>query len=670
MAEKRLRFANSSTSSTQPTQEKRLRFENVQETAAKEKAAQDLWNYATTPKVNIFQNRRNQFPEFNPVAIGENAPVAEGVRTVTQEQYNLIKNARNEIKADYAKKNEKPLTYEEVQAKKNEYAPGTPEYEMWDNYADYDNYEDFEKALNDARENAEGFKQQDWYIAAKNAYENWDIPTVGTLNKTKTQQTGVTSYYTQEDVDKAVKERDEYMKKILGGKTWDEINNNPELNEKKSKYNNLKSQKEIWDRTHSSKKYKHYVNDPDFEKKSAYVEKYAISEYGGIKGVKFEDDAYAYINNPTVTYSTATRRNQTGKVRDIMSGTLADSSTKRNAEKFKEKGYDHLLPEEIGIYNMLYAEDQKNGTNKAQEFLDDLETELTTRKYQKGIERIEKAADSNVFAAIGLSVLSVPANVVGGIKSFSQTVKELFSGQPLNPHHGGRDYNNMASSIRSSVSENIAEATEGFELFGTNIPSFLYNTAMSVGDSVLGAVMLNKLYSVVAGSTAFTETARELYEEGEPQHVIFATAFVSGVAETIFEYMSIGAFLKITKVPGVKSAIKNVIKMAFVEGSEEISTEGANILGDTFIRGDTSKLSKMYEEFKTQGLDDSEIKIQMAKQIGLQLGWAFVGGFLSGGAMGGGASVSSLISTKQYAKIGKEVQTNLSSMPPKLQMIL
>jgi len=404
--------------------------------------------------------------------------------------------------------------------------------------------------------------------------------------------------------------------------------------------------------------YKGYTEAEDFGEKSQYWDGHSwatdnftsarsaaakdhviVSANRGETYYVYSDPLYEYVNN----------KNDARKL--LTQGVIKGDYSKLGLE-YSNKGYDKLTDEEIAVFNYI---DATEGHDKAVEYLEEMSTTLTKRKYDKQTQDWNKAADSGVLADIGLSVATVPANIVGALGNAFATVDEFIKGEEYNPYHRYRRVGNFASDTRGYISENIAEATEGVELFGQNVPSFLYDTGMSIGDTALGTLTTGKLYSVFAGTNAYQQKAKELVEAGEDESKVFYTALASGAAEMVFEYLSIDKLLKIKNVDSAASLIKNTLKQAGVEGSEELFTEIANIVSDSAIRGKSSELYQMYEDLKSKGYSTKEINTEIAKHVGGQMGWAFTGGALSGGVMGGGASAKSY---SEMSSLGKGIKGN------------
>ena len=381
--------------------------------------------------------------------------------------------------------------------------------------------------------------------------------------------------------------------------------------------------------------YKSYMDAEDYKE---------TSKYKPTKGKNDKwwqdtsDDVYKYINDFDGETRARLQRNH---------DKYQANAPIYTPSKYADMGLDYLTDDEIGVFNSIYATKGKEEANK---FLSDMKVTLNKRATDEMTESVKEAVDDSAIASALLSLGSIPMNLGGAIYGLG----EKLSGDN-NPYSIYHSLSNLSSDIRTEVGNNIAEGTENWKLFGQNIPSFLYQTGMSMGDTLAGGAAFGKFYTPLMGMSASQQKARELTEAGEDEKTVFWTSLASGVAEAVFEYASIDKLLKIKNVDSLKSIVKSALVQAGVEGSEELFTETANILADTFIRGDSSELSKLEKDLKARGYSKEEINAEIAKQVGGQIGWAFAGGALSGGVMGSAASAKNY---SEMSSLGKSIKGN------------
>ena len=381
---------------------------------------------------------------------------------------------------------------------------------------------------------------------------------------------------------------------------------------------------------HAFDTYKPLMQNKDFAEKSKYV---PTDKKGLFGGTTYGDPVYEFINN-------------VDNKRNYVIGMTKEGNAPTREEQL---GYDRLNPEEVATYNYLYNTDKKS----AQKFLEDMEITLSKRVYDANTQTWKDNSEGFIGGSLS-SILSVPASVFGSIPSGLSTLSDAIQGKEYNPYSPMKTFTNYAQDTRKYVGENIEEATEGWDIAGMNIPSFLYSTGMSIADNLVGAATLQQAYLPLMGMNAFHQKAKEMTEAGEDSATIYKTALASGAAEMVFEKLSLDHFLKIKDVDGIGKIIYNTLTQAGIEGSEELATELANIISDSAIRGKDSELVKLYEDLIKRGYTDKEATTEVAKHIGSQVTWASIGGALSGGVMGFVGATANYVDNSATGKLLKD----------------
>ena len=505
------------------------------------------------------------------------------------------------------------MTFDEVQAEMKKWSPDSDEYKFLSNYTGYTDLKEFDKAIESASVRIP-------YTEEEKAQKLSEVEEK--YKGSNPKQTMTARRKARENLEKGKVSNQEYLDK-------------------------LQQARNIWEQDNVFDLYRPEMQNEDFEEKSKYVSTQIepsfwnqmpiVDDDGKTIMVAFDDYKYEYINNP--------------ELRDYIS--ILRTGSPHAGSDFDAAGYAYLTDEETAYYNYLY---NTKGKDAAEEFLDAMEVPLTKRAYTERTGQWQTMADNGgFFGGLGLSAASVITNISGAIGNTIAKTKEFFTGEDYNPYDPLRMPGQFTSDTRGYISENIAEATEGMDLWGQNIPSFLYQTGMSVADSAINVAAFGNGASFVLGSSAYQQKAKELFEAGESDDVVRLGALASGLAEAVFEKVSIEKLLKTTDVSSLKKLVVSGLKQAGVEASEETFTEIANILSDTIIRGDSSELAQKYEELKRRGFSEGEITTELAKYVGGQVGWAGIGGFLSGLGMGGFQSVQNYRGNK--AK-GNEIIAN------------
>ena len=548
------------------------------------------------------------------------------------------------------------LTFDEVQEELKKYKVGSDEHNYLKEYALYTNLNDFDKAIAWEKGKYTNVKGEQ-----ANSEDRFKIyPTDADEIATKQLQgkknpfdisdafpmspTGNIAIPDKVNPNGTKKDRDETASKFVANTEY---------------LNALEREKNKRKLEHGANDYyAHYMEEEDFKELSQYtlseVEGWWDKLTDGSYGLGYGDVTYEYINDVDGARS---------KIKDAKSKFGMDTKSQTTTQE--KKGYDKLNPEEIQMYNYLY---KKEGKESAQHYLDGMEVALSKRVYDEATQSW-KDATGGILSDTAMSLLTFPMNLVGNVTGAVSSLKDAMQGKEYNPYGYYKNPSNFASDVRQYVGDDIANATEGMDVLGVNVPSFLYQTGMSIGDTVLGASTLGKGYTIVAGSGAFQQKAKELKEQGEDDSVVFAGALASGTAEIVFEYIGIDNLFKLKSADSIGMAIKNALKQAGVEGLEEVGTEITNILTDTIIRGNNSEIMQKYNDMLAHGYNDKEASVEIAKQIGSQVAQAGVGGFLSGTSLGGVSSYGNYSVNKSTgASIRENAQTeemwDMSAMTP------
>lgn len=230
------------------------------------------------------------------------------------------------------------------------------------------------------------------------------------------------------------------------------------------------------------------------------------------------------------------------------------------------------------------------------------------------------------------SLQSVGVRLMGAVpdavKYVSAKADKTYGGDGyINPEETGTA---ISDAMRAKVSKNI----------NNDFGSFLYNTGMSMADFAtllpLNAVPGGQALSLgIMGTSAGVGAANEVIENGGTIDNAVRTGIASGIAETLFEKVSLeqlSAFRASGKST-FRAAVGNVLKGAFTEGSEEAFTDLANRLTDDAINKDLSSYNLSKKNYMEQGMSAAEAENAASWDFWKQVGLDFAGGAISGGVL-------------------------------------
>lgn len=278
--------------------------------------------------------------------------------------------------------------------------------------------------------------------------------------------------------------------------------------------------------------------------------------------------------------------------------------------------WGELSDYEIELY---YYYLNTEGKEKAFKYLEDMAPVLTKRATQKRTDAINNTSG---IEQVALNIASIPANVFGGAIGFADDVANFVQGKEINPYSRAHMLSNVANDIRTKTAADIDEWTGGASIPWIDFSlGDAYQAGMSGLDSLAGAYLLGGTgYGVLMGMGAASAEMKELYEKGASTGQMLVGGVLAGAAEMIFEKYSIDKFLEMGDTKSIKDILVNILKQGGVEASEEAFTEIANTISDVIVMGSQSDWV------------DAETFIKNVVNAG-------IGGFISGGGMGGLGSV-------------------------------
>ena len=339
-----------------------------------------------------------------------------------------------------------------------------------------------------------------------------------------------------------------------------------------------------------------------------------------------------------------------------------------------EDKYDYLSEDERSTYNYLY---NTQGYQAAEDYLDYLSYDLNERRQSAKYKATSDFAGKNVGTGIISSALSVPANLASGIGAIDigiQRAANAESGRPVDFNSAWQDPYYYTNTVRSTISNNLdtkyGTLSDSIPVIGGQGLGFLYQTGMSIADSAAIAALS---YSTgipemagtsLLGGSAAVSSMHDAHNKGLSDGQALATGVMAGIAETLFEEVSLEKLLKPAALTGgttatqVKNLLKQTAAQAGVEASEEFFTTAANLMTDLLINGDQSDILTTYQNYLNQGMSGAEAG---ARTFGDELSGALqdaLAGAISGGIMGGakmGAAVAANNLNNSDAATGRRV---------------
>lgn len=271
--------------------------------------------------------------------------------------------------------------------------------------------------------------------------------------------------------------------------------------------------------------------------------------------------------------------------------------------------------------------------------------------YQKNVQWHENLADSGVAGAAAATVLSVPENLLSGLGAADlamQNAQKLGGvDHPANYYTPAMRLYGGSNAARTTVSEKLERSTDA-TIFGQNVASVAYNIGTSMMDSgataALAAIGVPPMVgSAFLGGSAATAAMVDAKDRGIDDTNALWTGLFAGVAETLFEDVSLERLLALKPAQGtlakrLRTTMKNVGLQAATEGSEELFTSFANYITDRAINGGLSEYGTAVRAYMDQGMSHQTATAKASADLAGQMAMDFVAGGIAGGLMAGGKS--------------------------------
>ena len=328
-----------------------------------------------------------------------------------------------------------------------------------------------------------------------------------------------------------------------------------------------------------------------------------------------------------------------------------DQKQQETAVSGNAKHWGNLTKDEISAYYYLR---QNQGQEAADQYLEDMENELSRREDAKFVKKVENAEGAEL---VGLNAASVAGNVLGGVPAAVDKAVGAVTGKQ-NPYSSGQMWQRYAGYVRgytgqkvSDWAENGLKGVSGQELAerAGNLAKQTYQAVMSGVDSAAGALVFGRGvgipagpftmhvggYTTVMGLGAAAQRAQELQLQGATDTQIALGSIGSGILEALFEDVSAEAFFEnILENPATtaKEFAKKLATQMGVEASEEVCTEIGNLIWDSAVRGKNSDHQQAEREYMEQGMSRQDAKTQAALDSAMDIFWAGYGGAISAGA--------------------------------------
>lgn len=264
------------------------------------------------------------------------------------------------------------------------------------------------------------------------------------------------------------------------------------------------------------------------------------------------------------------------------------------------------------------------------------------------------------------SAMSVGTNMMAGVGALDIAAQNALNGtDPFTGEKMAVDRytksmvpSTVTNTIRGSVSEDMS-----------GIGSFLYNTGMSMADSLAtltigGATGLHGAADVILGGAAASQAITDAYDRGASDSQAMSVGLLYGTVEALFEHISLDKLrmFHTSAAAGKKTAktlVKDMLKQSFVEGSDEVCTDIANVISDAIVMADKSEINQTIAAYQADGMSEDEATRRAWLDWLGQTAQDFAGGAISGGVMtGGDMALNAGMRSANYRETGRQITAN------------
>ena len=298
-----------------------------------------------------------------------------------------------------------------------------------------------------------------------------------------------------------------------------------------------------------------------------------------------------------------------------------------------------MTEEEVGVFNYLYATEGKEVAHEYYDLLQELE--LNPRQRAEEEETFRQWANDGWGGAIGSSIFSVATSPLKVLSAAGQFADYITTGK-IDENAPYNSFAYVPNTIRSTVAQKAEEKWGPVASFayqtGMSMADFLYNSALTgawAGEAALGEgafKLASNMSLAIMGSGAAADATIEAKERGLTDKQAFVLGTVAGAAEILTEKFSIESLLT---GKWEDSAIKFILKNAFVEGSEEVGSDVINMVADVLVAKDKSQWKQSIQAYRNSGLSEEEAFRRAMMDQALEMGLDYLGGSISGGVMAG-----------------------------------
>lgn len=302
--------------------------------------------------------------------------------------------------------------------------------------------------------------------------------------------------------------------------------------------------------------------------------------------------------------------------------------------------------------------------DRASQYLEDISWGLNAQEAEQESARTAQISQEYPVLGAAANVVSWPLAIPGYFETAGHALGNLVSGEnkPV-------DYNSAAyagNRFANATGEGVQTAARdwGTQTFGSeqagDAAAFLAGTGLSIGQNATQIALLGPAALPAMGLSAAGSASYGALESGANAGEAFALGTGAGAIELLTEKFSLEHLVKLSGGYGGKQIVMDVLRQMGVEASEEAASEILNNIWNTAVMGDSSDYRRYVAALIEQGMSPEDAEKEAFKQFYVRnVAEAALGGALSGGVMGGGATVLNYVNARsagrQLSGMGSDV---------------
>ena len=308
--------------------------------------------------------------------------------------------------------------------------------------------------------------------------------------------------------------------------------------------------------------------------------------------------------------------------------------------------------------------------NRLKQLVETRRRELNAQRMQETQEKALEEVNDGWMSATWANLKTVPANLVAGAMGTMSDIHDLFNQDErysgLDPNSMGNQLNVYSGAVRGQTQQNIVGTEEeraaqiaslvesGYSQSeaefivnkGRQGLGALYQAGMSAADTgaraaVGGALGLGAGFgATVAGLNTFSQTMSDASTRGATPEQALKLAVTTAGIEAATEKVPLDNLIKVSKGGGAKSLIKNILRQAGMEATEEELSLIGTTLADAAIMQEKSEYNLSVAAYMAIGMTEEQAREQANWDLIAEAGETAIVSGIAGGIGGFGASAA------------------------------